>query len=51
MFGCTENIEAVIGSLQEMSAAVDNKDADAVPAAVGRAAGSAPETDIGKPVR
>ena len=45
---CTKNIEAVIMSLQEMSAAVDNKDADAVPAAVGCTASSAPEMDIGK---
>jgi len=49
--GCTDNIEAVIGSLQEMSAAVDTKDADAVPAAVGRGSGNAPEMDIGKSIR
>ena len=48
--GSTGNLNAIIESLNAMCGAVDGKDADGIPATVGRGAASG-EQDIGKSIR
>ena len=51
IFTAKENMDALIEALGGAEGGMSNKDADAIPAGVGRAAGSAAETDIGKAIR
>jgi hypothetical protein len=51
VFNSTESINAITATLDAMTAATGNKDADGIPATVGRNAGNAAENDIGKAIR
>ena len=51
VFNSTESINAITETLGAMTTATGAKDADAIPATVGRNAGNAPEQDISKSIR
>jgi hypothetical protein len=51
IFAAKESCDSIVEALSGMKNGMDSKDADTIPAAVGRSAGSAPEADIGKSIR
>ena len=51
VFAAKESCDAIIEALSGMKLGMESKDADVIPACVGRSAGNAPEADIGKSIR